>query len=212
MTVVIRNATPEDMDQIMAVEESWPEMARAPRDKFEVRLQKYPQGFFVWEEDGRILATITSMPFVYNPADPKKQFSNWDDVTNKGYLFDIGKPEDYNAIYIVSGIIEKDARGGDIFERMVTRVVELARELGYRYVVAGAVIPGYKRYCVKNDAVPASEYVFMKRGNRLIDPLLDMYQKIGFQAPDANHVVREYFPDDASLNYAAIVVHDDKAD
>ena len=46
MTVIIRNASPEDMDQIMAVEESWPEMARAPRDKFEARLEKYPQGFF----------------------------------------------------------------------------------------------------------------------------------------------------------------------
>lgn len=206
MAVVIRNAKPEDMDQIMAVEESWPEMARAPRDKFEARLEKYPRGFFVWEEDGRIRATITAMPFNYDPADAK-QFSNWDDVTNKGYLFDIGAPEDYNALYIVSGIIEKDARGGDIFERMVNTEVELARSLGYKYVVAGAVIPGYKRYCVKNDAVPASEYVFMKRGNRLIDPLLDMYQKIGFEAPDAAHVVREYFPDDASLNYAAIVVN-----
>ncbi len=206
MAVVIRNAKPEDMVQIMAVEESWPEMARAPRDKFEARLKKYPQGFFVWEEDGRILATITAMPFNYDPADAK-QFSNWDDVTNKGYLFDIGAPKDYNALYIVSGIIEKNARGGDIFERMVNREVELARALGYSYVVAGAVIPGYKRYCVKNDAVPASEYVFMKRGNRLIDPLLDMYQKIGFEAPDAAHVVREYFPDDASLNYAAIVVN-----
>ncbi|GAB4373071.1 MAG: hypothetical protein Kow00114_34880 [Kiloniellaceae bacterium] len=206
MGVIIRNAKPEDMDQIMAVEESWPEMARAPRDKFETRMKKYPEGFFVWEQDGRILATITAMPFVYDPKNAK-QFSNWDDVTNKGYLFDIGAPGDYNALYIVSGIIEKDARGGDIFEHMVMTEVELARKLGYKYVVAGAVIPGYKRYCVKNDAVPAHEYVFMKRGNRLVDPLLDMYQKIGFAAPDANHVVREYFPDDASLNYAAIVVH-----
>jgi len=206
MSVTIRNARPEDMDQIMAVEESWPEMARAPRDKFEARLQKYPQGFFVWEEDGRILATITSMPFTYDPENAK-QFSNWDKVTGDGYLHDIGAQEDYNGIYIVSGIIEKDARGGDIFERMVNAQVELARSLGYKYVVAGAVIPGYKRYCVKNDAVPASQYVFMKRGNRLVDPLLDMYQKIGFEAPDADHVVREYFPDDASLNYAAIVVN-----
>ena len=163
MSVTIRNARPEDMDQIMAVEESWPEMARAPRDKFEARLQKYPQGFFVWEEDGRILATITSMPFTYDPENAK-QFSNWDKVTGDGYLHDIGAQEDYNGIYIVSGIIEKDA-------------------------------------------VPASQYVFMKRGNRLVDPLLDMYQKIGFEAPDADHVVREYFPDDASLNYAAIVVN-----
>ena len=54
-------------------------------------------------------------------------------------------------------------------EAMDGRRIELARSLGYNYVVAGAVIPGYKRYCVKNDAVPASQYVFMKRGNRLVD-------------------------------------------
>ena len=206
MSVTIRNATAEDMDQIMAVEESWPEMARAPRDKFEARLDKYPQGFFVWEQEGRILATITSMPYSYDPAKAER-FTNWDDVTNEGYLYEIGPKEDYNSLYIVSGIIDKDSRGGDIFERMVGTEVELARSLGYGYVIGGAVIPGYKRYCVKNDAVPAHEYVFMKKGRRLIDPLLDMYQKIGFAAPDAAHVVREYFPDDASLNYAAIVVN-----
>ena len=31
MSITIRNASAEDLDRVMAVEESWPEVARAPR-------------------------------------------------------------------------------------------------------------------------------------------------------------------------------------
>jgi hypothetical protein len=206
MDYTIRNATLADLPEILRVEESWPEAARAPREKFVARIEKFPQGFFVAERDGEMLATITACPIAYDPAHPKR-LSSWDAVTNHGFLHDIGDLSGYNTVYIVSGVIVEAHRGGDIFERMVLTEVELARRMGYRYVIGGAVMPGYARYCERHGAIPAGDYALLRRGHHLADPLLDRYARIGFRVPDRDHVIAEYFPDDASLNNGALVVH-----
>ncbi len=202
---VIRNAALSDLAGIMDVEKSWPEGGRATADIFLARLEKFPQGFYVTERDDRLVATITACPRCYDPMD-LALFGSWDRATNRGYLDDVGALEDYNALYIVSGVIAKDARGGDIFERMINTEVELARSLGLRFVIAGAVIPGYAKYREKHAGVSAEDYAFLRRGSHPLDPLLSMYDEIGFVVPDKNHVRPDYFPDLASLNYAALVV------
>src|SRR4051812_48333915 len=98
-----RNAAPEDLGEILRVEQSWPEDSRAGADKFLARMQRFPQGFFLGsiEEDGedRLIGTITSMPLRY--AGPES-FSDWSTVTNNGYLFERFDLAACNAIYIVS--------------------------------------------------------------------------------------------------------------
>jgi len=205
MKYLIRNASPHDLDAIMQVEQSWPEAARAPREKLSARLEKFPAGFFVAEQDGRLLATITACPLRYNPAQPG-ELKDWDTVTNRGFLHEIGPFDGYNSLYIVSGVIDPQHRGGDLFETMVGREVQLARELGFAYVLAGAVLPGYARYCEKHGALPATEYVSLRHGQHRVDPLLDMYARIGFAVPDRRHVIKDYFPDAASRDHAALVV------
>ena len=91
-------------------------------------------------------------------------------MTNNGYLHDMEEIENYNSLYIVSGVIAKDARGGDIIERLALAQVDLAGRLGLDYVLAGAVIPGYARYREKYGPIPAPEYVMLRRGKRLVDP------------------------------------------
>jgi len=207
MDVSIRNATLDDMDQILHVEESWPEAGRATREKFVARLEKFGQGFFVVEQQDRLVATVTSYPIIYDPRSPH-EFKNWNQVTNDGFLDNIGDMENYNALYIVSGVIDKSYRGKDLFDLAINREAELAKELKLRYIMAGAVIPGYKKYCDKHGEIPASEYALKKQDNHFIDPLLEMYRKIGFNVPDADHVVSDYYPDSASKDYAALTVRD----
>jgi hypothetical protein len=48
----------------------------------------------------------------------------------------------------------------------------------------------------------------MRKGSKPVDPLLAMYETIHFKVPNNLHVVSEYYPDDASRNYAALVVRD----
>jgi hypothetical protein len=202
---IVRNATADDLDGIMAVEESWAPVGRAPRQKFVARLQRFPQGFFVAEREGRIYATITSCPIHYDPADPAP-LSTWSEVTNDGFLLEKYDYSACNALYIVSGIIDKSNRGKGIFAPLVRSEAGVARALGLKYVVAGAFIPGYASYCAEHGDIPAAQYAFLRRGKRLVDPLLQMYSRLGFAVPDPRHIVKDYFPDVASRNYAALVV------
>lgn len=207
--LTIRPAAVADLPAILRVENSWHEQGRAGADKFLARLEKFPQGFFlacIGEPAAEVVATITAMPIHYQPDDVS-HFSNWDAVTGNGYLptFDHSA---CNALYIVSGIIDRRYRGQDIFAPMVMREVALAQALGLRYVLAGAVLPGYAKHCQKHGECTAHDYSSTRRGQHLLDPLLAMYEAIGFSLPDARHVIAEYFPDDASRNHAGLVVRD----
>ena len=85
-------------------------------------------------------------------------------------------------------------------------MADAAKQLKFQFVVAGAVIPGYDKYCKRYGPIAAEEYVFMTKGRRFVDPLLASYQRIGFQVPDKSHVKANYYPDPDSHNYAALVV------
>jgi len=95
-----------------------------------------------------------------------------------------------------------------VFEKLALGEVDVAQREGFRYVVAGATIPGYQRYCEKHDEMPAADYAFLERRGRLIDPFLEIYRPLGFRVPDRRHVVPNYYPDPASRGYAALVVHE----
>ena len=84
-----------------------------------------------------------------------------------------------------------------MFEKLALGEVDVAQREGFRYVVAGATIPGYQRYCEKHDEMPAADYAF-----------LEIYRPLGFRVPDRRHVVPNYYPDPASRGYAALVVHE----
>jgi hypothetical protein len=211
MGTKMRPATESDLPAIMKVEESWPAAGRAGVDKFRARLRNFGRGFFVAaltlpEGGERIIGTITSMPLAYDPRRPHA-FRSWDEVTHDGYLGDC-RLEGCNALYIVSGVIDAEHRSLNIFPMGVLAVAERAHELGLRYVLAGAVLPGYRRLCDEQGEVAPFDYCRRRRGDRLVDPLLALYEGIGFEVPDADHVLREYYPDDASRNHAALVRRD----
>lgn len=208
--IEIRNATKHDLNAILAVEQSWHKNSRASEEKFISRLERFPLGFFlayIKDEKGdeRVVATITAMPSYYTPSDVST-FNNWDKVTNNGLLF-VDPPLNSNALYIVSGVIDDRYRGLNIFSPMVSKEISLASSLGYDYVLAGAVLPGYRKYCEQQGECSAYEYCLKRRGRHLVDPLLSMYESLNFQIPNANHVIPEYYPDDASKNYAGLVVY-----
>ena len=211
MAIKIRPACETDLPAIMKVEESWPVGSRAGEDKFRARLKHFSRGFFLAamvQPDGseNVIGTLTSMPLTYDPAKPHA-FTNWDEVTRQGYFGEC--PLDgCNALYIVSGVIAAEYRTLNVFPMGVLAVAGLARELGFPYVLAGAVIPGYRRFCEEHGEVAPFDYCGRRRGDRLVDPLLALYEGIGFVVPDAQHVLKDYYPDDASRNYAALVRRD----
>lgn len=211
MSLNCKNAEITDLPKILEVEKSWPEAGRASADKFIARIEKFSKGFFLILKnlpsgEEKVIATITTMPLLYSPT-LVGQFTTWDKVTHHGMLDDCSL-QNKNALYIISGVIDKDHRGENVFEYAVLKVVKLAQDLGLRYVIAGAVIPGYKKYCQSAGILPAWDYCQLRKGSKPVDPLLAMYESIQFKVPNSLHVVAEYYPDDASRNYAALVVRD----
>ncbi|XXX73804.1 hypothetical protein WMF30_39780 [Sorangium sp. So ce134] len=201
-----RRASINDIDGIMRVEEDWPEHQRAARETMLVRLEKFPQGFWVYEQDGEILGTLTSCPTRYERS-ALKRYKSWDEVTNHGLYPDIDMAT-ANALYLVSGTLRREARGARTYALLIETSVQLAEELGLDYVVAGAKIPGYDAYCRRHGEVDARDYAFLQLNGCLIDPFLEMYRGYSFAVPDRDHIVSDFYPDAPSRNYGAIVVRE----
>lgn len=212
LSFTIRNAKASDLPGIMEVEADWPEEQRAPREKLESRLERFPEGFFVVEADGRIVAVCTSTLTTYDPDD-LRHFSSWKTCTNNGYLHPLGNRSVYNAYYIVSQGITRAYRRRGIREAMIATHFARAEELGLDYVVTGAMMPGYDGFCRAHGEVPAEEYAFMRQGGELVDPTLRKLASLGLKLPDKRHVIGGFYPSPESRDYGALLVHrilDDK--
>jgi hypothetical protein len=205
--ILIRNATIADLEGVMDVEKEWPVEQRATLDKFKARLEKFPEGFFVAEGNGEIVGTCTSCVTNYSFENPKL-LGTWDKATNFGYLIEPKRIEYPNAIYIVSGIVKREWRNKGVYLPLLAQAqVNLSRSMGFKFTIAGAIIPGYSDYCEKHGHIKAEDYVFLKHGKKLVDPFLERYRQFGFTVPDKNHVMENYYPDIPSRNYAALVIH-----
>lgn len=207
----IRNATINDLDAIMRVEEAWPQEQRANPDKFVARLERFPEGFFLTEVENRVVAASTSTLVNYDPSN-LASFQSWEQCTNNGYLFPIEADKDYNAIFMVSNGIMKEYRRIGIREGVIKSVFKLAADMDMNYTVTGAMMPGYDAYCRQNGEIPISDYAFMKRNGELIDPTLRKLATLDFILPDQRHIIENYYSSPGSRNYGALLVHSTFAD
>jgi hypothetical protein len=192
----------------MQIERSWPEGERATREQMLARIERFPRGVLIGKVNGEPGATLTACPIVYQRD--AGNFSNWNDATNSGHFYATPLPET-DALYIASGVVKSSLRGAlgaGFFSACVRRVVELALEMQLPFVVAGAMLPGLRRFCERHRVIPAAEYAGLMRNGRCIDPLIEMYRKESFFIPDAKHVLSQYYPDPDSLGYAALVVNE----
>lgn len=204
-TVQIRQATPDDIDAIMAVEQDWEEPQRASREHMLTRLRVFPEGFWLFNNtDGETVGTLMGFPLHYSPAQVS-ELSSWDTVTNYGSYPDIDLTT-ANALYLASGSLKRSARGGTAYAAMMETPVDLAQRLGLDYVLAGAKIPGYDAYCRRYGEIDARDYAFKELNGCLIDPFLEMYRGHHYTVPDRNHIIPDYYPDPPSRDYGALVV------
>jgi hypothetical protein len=206
MALHVRQAELADLDRIMDVEGDWEESQRASRDQMRLRLRKFPEGFWLYEQEGEVVGTLMSFPLRYSP-DEVSQLTSWDQVTNNGNYPDIDLSSS-NTLYLPSGSLKKSARGGTAYALMMETPVRLAEQLGLDYVIAGAKIPGYDAYCRRHGEIDARDYAFLRLGGCLVDPFLEMYRGHDYHVPDRSHVVANYYPDPPSRDYAAIVVRE----
>ncbi len=202
----VRNANENDLEGVMRAEQHWPREQRGSIEKFQSRLNRFPQGFFVTEAAGEIVAVSTSTLVNYCPDDLSK-FQSWEICTNDGFLFPIQDIRDYNALFIVSEGIVKSFRRKGIREAMSRAQIGLANRLGMEYTIIGAMLPGYDAFCRKHGETEVSKYAVLKKNGRFIDPTLRKLHTLGFELPDASHLIKDYYPSPESRNYGPLLVH-----
>lgn len=207
--IYTRTAKLEDLNEIMQVEKSFSPDPKhhASIEKMRSRIEKFEQGFFLTYVDNQLAYIISTCCVHYN-SENLSNFSSWDHITNNGFLADQEPPQNANALYIVSGVVEQSFQQHNLFGAPYPHLLALAQKLKLNYIIAGAILPGYANYIKQNGAISAQEYAKIRIGKRLIDPLLEKYRRIHFHVPDQRHIIENYYEHPDSLSYSAIVVHD----
>lgn len=206
--LVCRCPTLQDLDDWMRVEESWPEGERASRAQLEARLRKSPRTCWTAQttDGGQSVGFITAFPIVHQPG--PCTYDRWDKVTADGFFPD-HFPAEANGVYIASSVIEQGHRGQGCYEILVQSYWAHLRSLpGMRWVVTGAVIPGYDAYCQRHGEIAAVDYALMRRAGRPIDPFLRKLEALGLTVPGPDYIRPDYYPDGASRHYAAVLLKD----
>lgn len=206
MQARVRNAGPDDLSAIVAVEEAvWPAGARASQEQFASRLEHFPEGFLVAEAENHIVAVCTSCLIHYDPGQVD-QYTSWSKLTNNGFLFPKGQIADPNAVYIVSNGILPEYRRKGLRELLVGAQIDLARRLPVDYTVTGAMLPGYDAWCREHGDVPAREYAFLESDGVPVDPTLRKLGALGLKLPGSEHVIPGYYPNQQSRDYGVLLV------
>ena len=206
MDLRVRNARPEDLAAVMEVEEHWPPDQRAGRRKMEVRLERFPAGFFLCELEGALIGFSTSGPVRYDPGD-LSEFQTWKHACNDGYLHPPEEVREVNALYIASTCVVEPRRGQGVLEALIDAQIGRTRELGFAYAVTGATIPGYDAHCQRHGEISAAHYALARKDGLPIDGFLRKLELLGLRLPDERHVIPGYYPSPESRDHAALLVY-----
>jgi hypothetical protein len=200
--IKIRNATIRDIDKVVGLENQiWPEGTRATKEKFESRLKIFPKGFFLALKNRKLIGISTSEIIFYNPENPP---ISWEAATDNGYIRNHNL--NGNTLYVVSiGAVSRSGGGS----ALISAQKNLTQKLNLRFLVLGARIPGYDKYCKEKAEIPIEDYVKLERSDgELLDPELRFYTRNGLIIHKINPDNME--DDRESRNYGAIMVWENK--
>ena len=144
----IRQVTPEDLDEVTAVEAAcFPEAEAATRESFEQRIKTFPDSFFVAVHDGRIIGFINGCVT--------------DERTIRDEMFEDSSLHDpdgsYQSIFGLD-VLEEYRRQG-IAEKLMEYLIATARERGKKGLILTCkdrLIHYYSKFGYKNLGISAS--------------------------------------------------------
>lgn len=193
--------------EVMDVERSaWPPELQASRQKFESRLNIFPEGFFVIRIDGKVKGVTTSQITTYKPDEDAAY--TWDGITDNGMIEKSHDPIG-NALYVVSVGVAADVQGRGVGGKLVQTQIEFAKSRHLKYLFLGARIPGYDAYCKEHGDITVDEYLNLKDENgKALDPEIRFYEKQGLK-PAKN--IPDFEPDDQSRDYGVVMLWEDRS-
>jgi ribosomal protein S18 acetylase RimI-like enzyme len=115
--ILIRNVLPKDLDECYLVETSgFPPEEAATRETIKLRIDTFPQGFFVAEMSGRVVGMLNSAA------------TNKDDISDEELKQLIGHdPQGKNLVVFALAVLPEFQKQG-IASQLMSRFVEEARQ------------------------------------------------------------------------------------
>jgi len=195
MSVRIRQATLDDITGILDVEEEvWPIELRATEEQFRSRIKTFPEGTIVSLIDGTIVGVVATQ-IVYS-KDLDHSALTWDEITDGGLIKKTHKP-DGDILYGVD--LSVSPFGANSASLLLQEVGRIAIRHKLKGGMLGARIPRYHKY---SERMNAQDYVNFKRGERLLDPELVFYTRLGLEII---RVLPNYIKDPDSRDYGVLL-------
>jgi predicted amidohydrolase/ribosomal protein S18 acetylase RimI-like enzyme len=184
--ISLRNMSLEDYDAIVALQlECFPTMKPWTRPQIESQLLHFPEGQFVIEVDGEIIASSCSL--IVDDA----EYSAWDDwkaIADGGFIRNHDPEGD--TLYGIEIQVSPRMRGMKLARRLYDARKELCREKNLARISIGGRIPGY---AACREKMTAQEYVQRVLSKELYDPVLTTQISNGFVL---EQLVPDYLPSD----------------
>lgn len=189
----LRQTTIEDFDALVELQlKCFPGMKPWAREQIESQLTLFPEGQFVIEIDGRIVASSSSLIV---DSSSYGEWHNWSVITSGGMI----RNHDYagDTLYGMEIMVDPEFRGLKLSRRLYEARKQLARDRNLKGIIIGGRIAGYGAHA---EEMSAREYVDRVMTKTLMDPVLTPQLSNGFVLKG---LIANYFPSDSeSRGYA----------
>jgi len=116
--VAIRNVIPSDLDECFVVEiYGFPSEEAASKETLRLRIETFPQGFLVAEQNGNVIGILNSAS------------TNKDDISDEELKQLVGHDPDGKNMVVFALAVLPEYRGQGIARRLMAKFIEEARKL-----------------------------------------------------------------------------------
>lgn len=202
--LTIRQTTERDISSLCLVEQAaW--SGEVPRDflftkvHFSSHLKLFPEGQFVAELDGRVVAYLTLQRLTASLETLSQVVKSWLETTGNGFI--TTHDPNGNVMFGVSMGALPEQLGAGI--QLVDRGIELMMELGCDFGFLVGRMPGYDEHA--NDMSPKDYVNATNDEGKPLDPQIRMYTGEGLEI---GGLVPNYIRDPRSHNFGVLLIID----
>ena len=178
MNINVRNLTPDDLGQMLALEQAaWPEDIRASEGQLRDRLRVFGRGVF-GAFKGRQLVGMASSQIVNLTSDRYR--STWTKLTANGWISQTHDPGG-NCLHCVSICVHPLFRNSGIGKDLNRARVGAAKEFDLKHLLTDTRLPGLATYLKEHPDCSPEEYVAQVMRREVREPAVNMYLSLGFE-------------------------------
>lgn len=200
--MTVRRITPGDIEDAVALQRAcfpapFPEELLWNRSHLECHLERFPEGQFVAESEGRIVGSASSCLI---SEENWNEHGSWTDTVGGPYIenHDPGG----STLYGLDVSVHPAYRGQGVGRALYAARLGLVRELGIRRYGTACRLPGFQDWSFSHAGAPVEGYVEEVVAGRVADRTLTPLLRYGLKFLG---VIHDYMEDLESANAAVLL-------